>query len=145
MKDMKIFTIGFLSAICVLLVMGQNQKNLGHIEVQSISIKNISGTEILWLGASSENGGFLETYNSKGDRTTFLGTGASNIGFMRTYNQNGTNTTYVGTSGKGEFGFVETFNVNGQSSAYIGTSIYNQGLVMINDKYGEPYWGEIAE
>ena len=144
MKDIKIFIIGFLSAICIFFMMGQSEGNLGHIEVRSISVKNSNGVETAWIGSSTEGVGFLETYNASGKKTVYLGSGENGIGFMRTFNKEGTMTTYLGT-GIGGFGFLQTFNSYEQGTSYIGTSKYNQGMVLINDKYGEPFWGEIAE
>jgi hypothetical protein len=70
------------------------------------------------MGASSQGGGQLTTYNEVGKETVFLGTGASGNGFLRTANE------------------------YGKMSAYIGTGKSSTGMVLLCDRDGMTRWVE---
>ena len=83
--DFRSLIIGLLCGVCMFLVMGQNRNNMGDIIVSSITVKNPSGIETMWIGSSAHGFGFLEIYNTKGDKTIYLGTAQEGFGFMETF------------------------------------------------------------
>ena len=78
--DIKSVIIGILGTILVFVSIGATDKNLGDIEVRSISIKNSYGKEVGWWGSSTGGGGFLETFNADGIKTSYLGTAEGGFG-----------------------------------------------------------------
>ncbi len=76
---MKQYFTGFFTGACLVassvMFMGAQNKNLGDIEVRSISIKNSYGKQTVYLGSGVSGIGFLETYDADGKKTTYPGTG----------------------------------------------------------------------
>ena len=140
--DFRSLIIGLLGGVCIFLMMGQNRGTMGDITVDSISVKN-GENEIAWIGPSVGGDGFMDIFNSEGNKTIFIGPGEAG-GFLRTYNSSGTQTTYLGTAPEGS-GKLHTFNQYGKMTTYIGTNKNENGMIVINDKYGDAQWGESGE
>ena len=131
---MKKYTIGFITgallAISAMMFMGAQNKNLGDITVNSITVTD------------DGSGGVIRTFNADGKQTVYLGTGEGGVGFLTTYNADGKKTAYLGTSGEGGFGFLSTYNKHEVKTGYFGTNTDNDGVVVLFDRYGDEGWGE---
>ena len=145
--DIRSLVIGFLTCLCLFLMMGQYRGNMGDITVNSITVED------------NGDGGFIQTYNSEGKKTTYLGTATTNHGILQTYDLNGDlvsylavveggaggalmtynragkSTLFAGTGYEG-FGYLRSYDNYGTETAYIGTSASGGGVVEIKDKYG---------
>ena len=92
---MKQYFTGFFTAVCltasVFIFMGTQNKNLGDIVVNSISIKSENGETNIYDG-------YIQTNNADGKLTAYLGTGESGSGFLATHNTLGVMTGYFGTN-----------------------------------------------
>jgi len=139
--DFRSLIIGLLTGVCVFLMMGQNRGNMGHIEVNSISVKNSSGVEVGWIGSSKGGVGFLEMYNAKGEAIGVFGSSKEGVGLIELYNSKGDKTVYLGT-GTSDGGFLQTFNRYKIETAYFGTNIKHGGLITIGNSNGDIQWGE---
>ena len=108
---MKKYTIGLITgallAVSAMMCMGAQNKNLGDITVNSITVLD------------DGNGGFITTYNADGKETVFLGTGEGGVGILSTSNADGKETAYLGTN-IDRSGYVTTYNANGNRNAYLG-------------------------
>ena len=87
---MKRYTIGLITgallAISAMMFMGSQNKNLGDITVNSITVKG------------DNNGGFIKTYNADGEKTIYLGTNIEGSGgHLETFNKHEVQTGYFGT------------------------------------------------
>ena len=122
---MKKYTIGLITgallATSAMMFMGSQNKNLGDIVVNSITVLD------------DGNGGFIKTFNTDGKLTVYLGTGEGGLGILKTFNTDGKETVYLGT-GEGGLGSLSTSNGDGKETAYLGTSNEGSGwLVVSND------------
>ena len=141
---MKQYFTGFFTAVCltasVFIFMGSQNKNLGDIVVNSISVQN-DGKEVVWLGTGKGGIGFLETYNADGKQTSYLGTGEGGGGHLSTYNADGKETSYLGTNKDGS-GVLMIHNMDEQFIAGFGASPDNgkDGEAIIFDRYGDVGW-----
>ena len=130
---MKKYTIGLITgallAVSAMMFMGAQNKNLGDITVNSITVLD------------DGNGGFITTYNADGKETVYLGNGEGGGGHLTTYNADGKETAYLGTGTEG-FGFLKTSNNHGVMTGYFGTNNTNDGVVVLFDRYGDEGWGE---
>ena len=157
---MKQYFTGFFTAVCltasVFIFMGSQNKNLGVIEADSISItsevgttliigggiflKNEDGNDVSLLAVGDNGGSFFETHNADGKQTSYLGTAGDGSGHLRTYNADGKMTSYLGTGGDGNEGKLSTYNVHGVETGYFGTNTENDGIIVLSDKYGDAGW-----
>ena len=156
---MKQYFTGFFTAVCltasVFIFMGTQNKNLGDIVVNSISIKsengetniydgyiqtnNADGKLTAYLGTGESGGGHVQTFNADGKLTTYLGTGNNSGGHVQTHNADGKQTAYLGTGESGS-GFLATHNTLGVMTGYFGTNQDNDGIVTLSDRYGDKGW-----
>ena len=87
---MKKYTIGLITgallAISAMMFMGAQNKNLGDITVNSITVTD------------DGSGGVIRTYNADGKETAYLGTGEDGGGKLHTYNKHGVMTGGFGTN-----------------------------------------------
>jgi hypothetical protein len=83
---MKQYFTGVFTAVCltasVFLFMGSQNKNLGDIEVNSITVITPDGKKAAaWFGVTEEGGGFMKFYNTSdkrdGESTAWIGTKVS--------------------------------------------------------------------
>ena len=92
---MKQYFTGFFTAVCltasVFIFMGTQNKNLGDIVVNSISIKSENGETNIYDG-------YIQTNNADGKLTAYLGTGEGGAGYLSTYNEHEVMTGYFGTN-----------------------------------------------
>jgi hypothetical protein len=130
---MKKYTIGLITgallAISGMMFIGAQNKNLGDITVNSITIK------------SDNNGGWIRTYNTDGKETVKIGSTGIGNGIIETYNSDGKQTVFLGTGVEG-IGFLETYNEHAVRTGYFGTNTDNDGVVVLFDRYGDEGWGE---
>ena len=129
---MKKYTIGLITgallAVSAMMCMGAQNKNLGDITVNSITVLD------------DGNGGFITTYNADGKETVFLGTGEGGVGILSTSNADGKKTIYLGTNIEGGFGFLSTYNKHEVKTGYFGTNKDNDGIAALSDRYGDIGW-----
>ena len=129
---MKKYTIGLITGallgISAMMFMGAQNKNLGDITVNSITVTD------------DGSGGVIRTYNADGKQTVYLGTGEGGVGFLQTYNADGIKTSYLGTGDAG-IGFLKTFNKHGVSVGYFGSNTNGNGIAVLYDRYGDIGWG----
>ena len=116
--DIKSVIIGVLGTVLVFVSIGATDKNLGDIEVRSISIKNSYGKEVGWWGSSTNGFGFLETMDAEGKQTVYLGTSEDGGGLLETKNEHGAMVGYFG-AGKDQ-----------------------DGMIILSDRYGDSGWGK---
>jgi len=118
---MKQYFTGFFTAVCltasVFLFMGFQNKNLGDIEVNSITVRAPGGKKVVWLGPAKSGNGVLETYNANGKETAYLG---------------------------GKTGHLVTYNEREEMTGYFGTNAQSDGMILLNDKYGEQGWAKLV-
>ena len=128
---MKKYTIGLITgallAVSAMMFMGAQNKNLGDITVNSITVTD------------DGSGGVIRTYNADGKETAYLGTGESGIGFLGTYNADGKETAFLGT-GKDGGGKLHTYNKHGVMTGGFGTNTENDGIATLYDRYGDIGW-----
>ena len=151
---MQKYTIGLITgallAVSAMMFIGAQNKNLGNITVNSITVLddgyggfiktlNADGKKIVYLGTSTDGFGFLQTYNADGKETVYLGTAPDGSGKLHTYNADGKLTAYLGTGESGS-GFLETHNTLGVMTGYFGTDNNNDGIVTLSDRYGDKGW-----
>jgi len=128
---MKKYTIGLITgallAISAMMFMGAQNKNLGDITVNSITVTD------------DGSGGFIRTYNPDGKQTAYLGTGEGGNGVMITNNADGKETAFLGTGKKGG-GKLHTYNKHGVMTGGFGTNTENDGIAVLYDRYGDIGW-----
>jgi len=130
---MKQYTIGLITgallAVSAMMFMGSQNKNLGDITVNSITVKD------------DGNGGFIKTLNADGKQTAYLGTATDGNGFLQTYNADGKETAYLGTA-EGGGGALLIHNMDGELIAAFGASPDNgkDGEAVLFDRYGDIGW-----
>ena len=136
---MKKYTIGLITgallAVSAMMFIGAQNKNLGDITVNSITVKG------------DNNGGFIKTFNPDGKQTVYLGTGVDGNGFLSTFAADGKKTVYLGTGSDNSGhltlhngGTVETYNEHEVRTGYFGTNIDNDGMAVLFDRYGDEGW-----
>ena len=113
---MRKYTIGLITgallAISAMMFIGAQNKNLGDIVVHSISVET-DGKKVVWLGPAKSGNGILETYNANGKETAYLG---------------------------GSTGHLVTYNEREEMTGYFGTNKQNDGMILLNDRYGDEGW-----
>tara|TARA_B100000378_G_scaffold269941_1_gene258522 strand:- start:47 stop:436 length:390 start_codon:yes stop_codon:yes gene_type:complete len=123
---MKKYTIGLITgallAVSAMMFMGSQNKNLGDITVNSITVKG------------DNNGGWIKTFNADGKETVYLGEG-----YLETFNNDGIITSYLGTGEDGN-GHLETFNKDEIRTGYFGTVGPGFGDAILFDTYGDIDW-----
>ena len=128
---MKKYTIGLITgallAVSAMMFMGAQNKNLGDITVNSITVTD------------DGSGGVIRTYNADGKQTVYLGTAEGGVGKLTTSNADGIQTSYLGTA-EGGFGFLSTYNKHGVMTGYFGTNTDNDGMAVLSDRYGDIGW-----
>ena len=128
---MKKYTIGLITGallgISAMMFMGAQNKNLGDITVNSITVLD------------DGNGGFITTYNANGNRNAYLGFGKGG-GRLITFETDGKKTIYLGTNIEGGFGFLSTYNKHEVKTGYFGTIKNNDGVAALFDRYGDEGW-----
>ena len=129
---MKKYTIGLITgallAVSAMMFMGAQNKNLGDITVNSITVLD------------DGNGGFITTYNADGKETVFLGTGEGGVGILSTSNADGKKTSYLGTAPGGS-GKLQTYNKHEVLVGYFGSNTDADGRAVLYDCYGDIGWG----
>lgn len=164
--DIKSVIIGILGTVLVFVSIGaaNQDKNFGNITVSSLTvldenkfpsviietipnnggliyIRNSKGGLTSHIGVSGNYGGYIGTYNSDGKQTSTLGTGESGGGHLSTFNSDGKQTSFLGTDGDGG-GHLETFNKHEILVGYFGSSMNKDGLIYLNDRYGDVGWAK---
>ena len=149
---MKKYTIGLITgallAVSAMMFMGAQNKNLGNITVNSITVLddgyggfiktfNTDGKLTVYLGTGDTGDGFISTSNADGKQTAYLGTGIYG-GFLKTSNPDGKMTALLGTE-KGK-GILRIFNEHEVVVGYFGTSLENDGMATLFDRYGDEGW-----
>ena len=142
---MKQYFTGFFTAVCltasVFIFMGSQNKNLGDIEVNSISVRTADGKEPIYIGYGREGDGYIQTFNADGKQTANLGTSKEGGGHLKTYNADGKETVFLGTGVSG-IGYLKTYNSHGVETGYFGTDKDNDGIAVLSDRYGDIGWGQ---
>jgi len=76
---MKQYFTGFFTAVCltasVFIFMGSQNKNLGDIEANSITVRTPDGKVPIYIAYGGEGNGYIQTFNADGKQTAYLGTG----------------------------------------------------------------------
>ena len=171
---MKKYTIGLITGallgISAMMFMGAQNKNLGEITVEKITLRKEGGKKMCVIqgdglividetAITSIFSGKVLTFNADGKETVYLGNGEGGVGILKTfnadgketvylgdgnlhtYNADGKETAYLGTGTEG-FGFLKTSNNHGVMTGYFGTDNTNDGVVVLFDRYGDEGWGE---
>ena len=131
---MKKYTIGLITgallAVSAMMFMGSQNKNLGDITVNSITVLD------------DGYGGFIKTYNAEGKKTAYLGTAVGGGGFLETSNAEGKQTAFLGTVEDENFGALLIHNMDGELIAGFGASPDNgkDGEAVLLDRYGDVGW-----
>jgi hypothetical protein len=118
--DAKSMLIGFLLCAVGFLTMGQTSGNLGHIEVNSITIKDNNGTD--YSGWKENVGGWIKIYNSDGKQIMFAGS-SYNDGSIKIFNKHELEAVDIGKMAGG--GYIKTYNNDGKRTMYAGTNSGN--------------------
>ena len=105
-----------------MMFMGSQNKNLGDITVNSITVRD------------DGNGGVISIYNADGKEIVYLGEG-----YLETFNNDGKMTSYLGTAEDGS-GHLETFNKHEIMTGYFGTVGPLFGDAVLFDRYGDIDW-----
>ena len=135
---MKQYFTGFFTAVCltasVFIFMGSQNKNLGDIEADSISLTSELGTTYLI-------GGGIVLENQYGKDVFTVGISDDGGGFLSTYNTDGKETSYLGTTDDGS-GLLMIENMDGELIAGFGASLDNgkDGEAVLFDRYGDVGW-----
>ena len=156
---MKRYTIGLITgallAISAMMFMGAQNKNLGVITADSITLVgelgetviiggaiglfNTDDTQTLLISNTDNGGGAISTCNADGKETAYLGTAEGGVGKLSTYNADGKETAYLGT-GKDGGGKLHTYNKHGVMTGGFGTNTENDGIAVLYDRYGDIGW-----
>ena len=135
---MKQYFTGFFTAVCltasVFIFMGSQNKNLGEIEADMITITSELGTTYLI-------GGGIVLENQYGKDVFTVGISDDGGGFLSTYNTDGKETSYLGTNKDGS-GVLMIHNMDEQFIAGFGASPDNgkDGEAVLFDRYGDVGW-----
>lgn len=116
--DQKSFIIGVLSATLFFVVVGADEKPIKTNDNQMVegNLGDIVVNSITVL--DDGHGGYISTYNQDGKRTIYIGTGE---------NRNG---------------YISTFNKMEEPTTYLGTNKELDGVVVLNDRYGDLGWSQ---
>ncbi|MBL7013125.1 MAG: hypothetical protein ISR83_01775 [Candidatus Marinimicrobia bacterium] len=116
--DQKSFIIGVLSATLFFVVVGADEKPIEANDNQMVegNLGDIVVNSITVL--DDGHGGYISTYNQDGKRTIYIGTGE---------NRNG---------------YISTFNKMEEPTTYLGTNKELDGVVVLNDRYGDLGWSQ---
>ena len=129
---MKQYFTGFFTAVCltasVFLFMGSQNKNFGDIEVDTITITSELGTTYLI-------GGGITFENKDGKDVINIGISDDDGGFLSTYNADGKKTSYLGTAPGYGSGKLSTYNKHEVMTGYFGTDKDNDGKAVLSDRY----------
>ena len=130
---MKKYTIGLITgallAISAMMFIGAQNKNLGEITVDKITLRK-------------EDKGGKRMCIIQGDGLIVIDeTAITSIfsGKVLTHNADGKMVAYIGTS-EGGSGFLETYNKHGVKTGYFGTDNNNDGVAGLFDRYGDEGW-----
>ena len=135
---MRQYFTGFFTAVCltasVFIFMGSQNKNLGDIEADSISLTSELGTTYLI-------GGGITFENKDGKDVINIGISDDDSGFLSTYNADGKETSFLGTDIEGS-GALMINNMDEQLIAGFGASPDNgkDGEAVLFDRYGDIGW-----
>ena len=115
-------------------------EGVGHV-----STFNKAGKVITSLSATISGNGTISTSNNKGKRLTVLSSTDSDAGAIETYNSNTgkslvslTSDTVSGASS----GIINVHNIHGVSVATLQGNKYNDGMILLMDRYGDLGWGK---
>ena len=86
--------------------------------------------------STNNQGGFLRTLNADGKETVYLGTMHEGYGALGTFNADGKHTAYLGD------GNLQTYNKHGVKVGYFGAGKSGDGIILLNDRYGDDGWDE---
>ena len=135
--DIKSAIIGGLTTVVVFIIFGfsNTEENYGDIIANSITIVDNEGEKRIEL-TLQENNGIIQTYNHTNTRSTSIG----GKGYFTTFYK-GHMTSYLGGQ-LGGGGYLQLRNSLDKRVVYIGTQSKEKqnGLVKINDAYGDSYW-----
>jgi hypothetical protein len=147
---MKKYTIGLITgallAISAMMFMGAQNKNLGVITADSITLVgelgetviiggaiglfNTDDTQTLLISNTDNGGGAISTCNADGKETVYLGNGEGGVGILKTFNADGKETVYLGD------GNLHTYNADGKETAYLGTGTEGFGFLKTSNNHG---------
>jgi hypothetical protein len=128
---MKKYTIGLITgallAISAMMFIGAQNKNLGEITVEKITLRKEGGKKMCVI-----QGDGLIVIDETAITSIFSGK-------VLTHNADGKMVAYIGTS-EGGSGFLETYNKHGVKTGYFGTDNNNDGVAGLFDRYGDEGW-----
>jgi len=128
---MKKYTIGLITGallgISAMMFMGAQNKNLGEITVEKITLRKEAGKKMCVI-----QGDGLIVIDETAITSIFSGK-------VLTHNADGKMVAYIGTS-EGGSGFLETYNKHGVKTGYFGTDNNNDGVAGLFDRYGDEGW-----
>mgnify|MGYP003977177789 FL=1 len=151
--DIKSAIIGALCTVIIFMFIGANNqnKNLGDIVVNSITVVDTTGVQVvniessefggvifvnssndendILMGSTGEMGGIILT-STKGMRTGFLNDGS--LGLYKSGNP----IAYLGT-GDGDGGYLTTTNSKGFQTSYLGTGQGGIGYISTHNSEGK--------
>ena len=147
--DFKSILIGGLIVSCLLLLMGQKKSNnLGHIQVESITIK-----------ANDEHGGFIQLDNYKNERIGYFGEDKNGDGNLQLMDKDGRSIIFLGNK---DGGLVQTYyeGINwallgsnneggyvslrsGKDDVFFGAMVFDKNpIIALWNRFGDLEWGE---
>ncbi len=116
--DQKSFVIGVLSATLFFVLVAADEKP----EVEDAKHQNLGDIVVNSITVLDDgHGGYISTYNQDGKRTIYIGTGE---------NRNG---------------YISTFNKMEEPTTYLGTNKELDGVVVLNDRYGDVGWSQTGK
>ena len=128
---MKKYTIGLITgallAISAMMFIGAQNKNLGEITVEKITLRKEGGKKMCVI-----QGDGLIVIDETAITSIFSGK-------VLTHNADGKMVAYIGTS-EGGSGFLETYNKHGVKTGYFGTDKNEDGVIGLHDRYGDVGW-----
>ena len=137
---MKQYFTGFFTGACLVasavMFMGASNKNFGDIVVDSITVRNSDGKDIIKISESTTTGrgGVIQTNYANGEISSLLTTNTKSSLFLL-YNSDGETNTLMG---EGSVGF---YNPKGQMVASIGVDSNGlDGIAHLLDRYGDTGW-----
>ena len=151
---MKKYTIGLITgallAISAMMFIGAQNKNLGEITVEKITLRKEGGKKMCVIqgdglividetAITSIFSGKVLTFNADGKETVYLGTGQDGSGVLTTSDADGKRTAYLGT-GEGGSGKLQTYNKHEVITGYFGSNKDNDGMAFLKDRYGDIGW-----
>ena len=138
---MKKYTIGLITGallgISAMMFIGAQNKNLGNIEVTSITVRTPEGKKTVEIGYTGADMGVLMTYNGDGKKTVVLGTAPDGNGNLTVYGPDGKIISYLTN-------YLMTYNKYEEETGFFGTNSFHDGLVYLKDRYGKTHWTEFS-